>query len=478
MTEAYEIVIAGSGFAGSLLARILQSGGRKVALVDSTGHPRFSIGESSTPIADLLLDRIGQQYGLNDLQSMSNFGGWKRSFPHIACGKKRGFSYFDHRHHWPETEPGASSLLVAASPSDERSDTHWYRSEVDAHWYRLATQEGVEGIECDAIEFLEIGQPNRIRLASGRELRCRFLVDATGRTAVSARLLNRPSLTHRLSTNTSAAFGHFVDVDSFSNWYKEVHNDHCCNDPFDADDAAQHHLVDDGWVWMLRFENGITSVGWVTNNEKPGSGYMPDLLGRLSQYRGLKDITAKARLVAPHEVVSASRLQSLYDPIVSESCFLLPSAALTLDPLHSTGIAHGLIGIARMAKILLGDSQTSELLKYRESFFQEAIHLDRLVSCAYRSMRSFKRFSAACSLYFLAAIRCEEALIAGEQPDALWLASDRPFLEAAEQAIAVLDSDKSDNAVTDSLRHLLRPWNDVGLLDSSTKNRYAYTATK
>jgi FADH2 O2-dependent halogenase len=28
-----------------------------------------------------------------------------------------------------------------------------------------------------------------------------------------------------------------------------------------VDDAALHHVFDGGWVWVLRFNNGITSAG-------------------------------------------------------------------------------------------------------------------------------------------------------------------------------------------------------------------------
>ena len=39
-------------------------------------------------------------------------------------------------------------------------------------------------------------------------------------------------------------------------------------DPFDPDDAAQHHLLGDSWMWALRFNNGITSLGWVSQNSE------------------------------------------------------------------------------------------------------------------------------------------------------------------------------------------------------------------
>ena len=55
MTRRYDIIVVGSGFSGSLLAWILASQGRSVLLIDRSKHPRFAVGESSTPTADFLL---------------------------------------------------------------------------------------------------------------------------------------------------------------------------------------------------------------------------------------------------------------------------------------------------------------------------------------------------------------------------------------------------------------------------------------
>ena len=51
-----DIAIIGSSFAGSLLAQILNAMGLRVVMLDRGRHPRFAIGESSTPAADLVLD--------------------------------------------------------------------------------------------------------------------------------------------------------------------------------------------------------------------------------------------------------------------------------------------------------------------------------------------------------------------------------------------------------------------------------------
>ncbi|MFM8398567.1 MAG: NAD(P)/FAD-dependent oxidoreductase, partial [Pirellula sp.] len=65
--QRFDFVIAGTGFSGSLLAWILASQGRKVLLIDRSKHPRFAVGESSTPTADFLLAYLAHRWDLKRL---------------------------------------------------------------------------------------------------------------------------------------------------------------------------------------------------------------------------------------------------------------------------------------------------------------------------------------------------------------------------------------------------------------------------
>ena len=58
------------------------------ALVDQARHPRFAIGESSTPIADAILDRLGQKYDIPTLRNLSCWGVGRRTTPHSLAGVK------------------------------------------------------------------------------------------------------------------------------------------------------------------------------------------------------------------------------------------------------------------------------------------------------------------------------------------------------------------------------------------------------
>src|SRR5215813_12716556 len=96
MNADFDIAIIGSGFGGSLMALIARKLGRSVVLLERGRHPRFAIGESSTPLANLLLEELADRYDLPRLRPLSKWGTWQRTYPHVACGKKRGFSFFVH----------------------------------------------------------------------------------------------------------------------------------------------------------------------------------------------------------------------------------------------------------------------------------------------------------------------------------------------------------------------------------------------
>src|SRR3954464_5128141 len=146
MSERCEVAIIGSGFAGSLMARVLGVLGYNVVLLERGTHPRFAIGESSTPLANLSLERLARRYGLRDCYGLSAHGRWLGSFPNVRRGLKRGFTFYRHHPGEPFADRGLESerLLVAASPTDMVADTHWVRADVDHHFVRQAIAAGVD----------------------------------------------------------------------------------------------------------------------------------------------------------------------------------------------------------------------------------------------------------------------------------------------------------------------------------------------
>ncbi|MFQ5691013.1 MAG: NAD(P)/FAD-dependent oxidoreductase, partial [Gemmatimonadota bacterium] len=157
-----KVAVVGSGFAGSLLARILNRQGHRVHLLERARHPRFALGESSTPLTALCLERLAAHYGLEDLSWLAEYGRWERHPGGLRHGLKRGFTFYAHTpgepyRNGPRNE---NRLLVAASPSDEVADGHWLRADVDAYMVERAAAEGVEyldGVELAGVERRDDG---------------------------------------------------------------------------------------------------------------------------------------------------------------------------------------------------------------------------------------------------------------------------------------------------------------------------------
>ena len=148
MTRKFDLAVIGAGFGGSLMAMIAHQLGLSVVLLERGRHPRVTIGESTTPLSNLLLERLCVTYDLPRIAPLAKWGSWQRSYPEISCGLKRGFSFFH--------EDG--QLLVAASPHDDIADTHWYRADVDHFLVVEAQRLGVDYRDSVRIETVDLAE--------------------------------------------------------------------------------------------------------------------------------------------------------------------------------------------------------------------------------------------------------------------------------------------------------------------------------
>jgi FADH2 O2-dependent halogenase len=153
------VVVIGSGFGGSIMSMVLRRMGKTVLMVEKGRHPRFAIGESSTPFANLLLEKIAEDYDLPFLRYFSEWGSWQREHPEVAGGLKRGFSFFHHRFGTrTDFQDRAKQLMVAASPNDEVADTHWYRPEFDEFLVRQAVEKGIDYLDETEGQAFAVGE--------------------------------------------------------------------------------------------------------------------------------------------------------------------------------------------------------------------------------------------------------------------------------------------------------------------------------
>jgi FADH2 O2-dependent halogenase len=481
-----DVAVLGSGFGGSLCALIAARIGLDAVLVDRATHPRFAIGESSTPSADVILRDLADRYDLPRLRPFTTWGSWQCAYPHVLGGRKRGFSYFRHVRgaaFEPDPEHG-NALLVAASETDERSDTQWYRADVDAFFAAEVRRASIPFLE--GIEVYPVPAGGRWRL-EGTDIEAAFLIDATGSGGALAHRMEGTDAAATRSpssrTRTRAVYGHFTGV---PRWRDVVaaRGARIEDYPFDPDWSALHHVLDGGWMWMLRFENDVVSAGLVLDVRRHahGASVSPESEWRqhLACYPTLDTLFAGARPVRPPGgLIATPRLQRRVGKAAGANWAMLPHTAGFVDPLHSTGIAHTMSGIERLMEILeerWGRNDFSHALDaYQRDVLREIDLIDRLVYPCYQSTDSFRHWTASTMLYFAAATSYERLRAAGNVR-AFLLADDAELSRIADEASIRLHAQVDAGVYESWLEEALQPFNHVGLFRPRIKNMYTYTA--
>lgn len=455
----FDVAILGGGFAGSILARCLAAEGARLLLLEKAVHPRFALGESTTPLANFALERLATRYGFADLHSLAAWGRWTRDLPHLRRGLKRGFTFYRHSRDeafrsGPRNEARA---FFAASPDESIADTHWLRADVDHHLLSAAREVGVEGHEGAEVVDLDFGRGVDVTWVE-KGVRHRTsadrVVDASGGAGLVSRRLGLdgpdplPFRTRLLATH----------VEGLPSFLTEPHPT-VSSAPYPEERAAVHHLLEDAWLYVLPFdgpspEQSVVSVGVVQRLDRAaampggdGSDVEAAFRKALSRFPSLARQFQEARAVTPwmaRHGIAFRRTQA-----ASDRWLLLPGAYAFFDPLFSTGIAWSLLGVERARDVVCGAESPA---RYGRQLAREADQMARLVESAWLALGSpgdlaFDDFVAVALCYF-GAVSWAESL--GRLVDPGDAVSHDPtwhgFLGAADEVL--------ERVFTDVLHHL------------------------
>jgi FADH2 O2-dependent halogenase len=466
MTPDADLAIIGSGFGGALLAMVVRRLGRRVLLLERGRHPRFAIGESASPLAGVVLESLAERYDLPRLAPLASYGAWRRTYPEVTCGLKRGFTFFRHDldERFRRAPDRSTELLVAASPSDELSDTHWLRADVDHFLVREAVDLGVEYLDevhLDGFAWEPSGLAALSGTRAGRRLCVRVgsVVDASGPNGFLARVLALESPGFAGYPGTQALFSHFSGVarcEDMPEYGATARVLGCggagvrgcggAEPPYPVDAAALHHVFDEGWMWVLRFGNGLTSAGVAVTDRLAADLRLSD--GEAAWRRLLARYPSIAAQFADAEPVREftwmPRVAYRVSAAAGPRWALLPSAAAFVDPLFSTGIPLTLLGIERLAHLVdtgrlesggaaHGEAAGVESAAgYSRATLAEADHTASFVAGCYAAFPRFADFTAYAMFYFVAASFSEMARRLGGRPPGFLCAGDDGFAAALE----------------------------------------------
>ena len=481
----FDIAIVGSGFGGSLLAMIARRLGFSVLLLERGKHPRFAVGESTSPLANLLLEQIAMRYDLPRLLPLTRYGTWQKAYPEIGCGVKRGFSYFFHeagREYRPAPDR-ENQLLVAASPDTERADTHWLRADVDAFLVREAIDLGADYREETRAHNLRVASDGTIHLDLTRNgktepVSAGFLVDASGPRGLVSREMNLPEAGFAHLPPVQTLYSHFTGVRRFD----EMVAFHRETPPYPVDDAALHHIFDGGWMWVLRFVNGTTSAGVVLTNalaQKLNLGEGKAAWHRfLARFPSIKAQFARTKAVRPFTYAPRVAHRSLRAS--GKNWALLPSSAAFVDPLFSTGIPLTLLGIKRLGRLLEdknGDTPNewaARLRAYGHLTLAEADGTAQFIAACYAAFPRFENFAALSMFYFAAASYSEIAHRIGSDGNRFLLQNRPDFAAGLRQSAQTLrgTGDAAPDAFAAHVACAVAPVNIAGLCNPAKRNWY------
>ncbi len=504
MTHDCDLAIVGSGFGGAVLAMVARRLGLRVLLLERGTHPRFAIGESASPLAGILIEQLADRYDLSRLRPLSAYGTWQRAYPDVVCGLKRGFTYFKHEEGRPyrASSDRSNQLLVAASPNDELSDTHWLRSDVDHFLVREAQSLGadyLDDVALDGVDWQADGSPTLTGSRGGRAIRvsARFMVDATGPRGFLSRALAIEDRGFDGYPATQALFSHFTGVarcDGMEEYggakVRECEGAGVQDDapPYPVDDAALHHVFDGGWMWVLRFGNGVTSAGVAVTDALAADLRLADGAPAwdrlLARYPSIAAQFAGAQPIRPFAWMP--RLAYRAAAAAGPGWAMLPSAAAFVDPLFSTGMPLTLLGIERIARMLegrqeddpaLGRPSGRPLQDYGGITLSEADHTARFIAGCYAAFPRFEAFTAYSMFYFAAASFSEMARRLGVQPaTARFLCAHRPDFAAATGALSPAAQGQAapsaPSAYDRQVAAAVEALNIAGLCDAAKRNWY------
>ena len=482
----FDVAVVGSGFAGSLAAILARRLGRSVVLLERGAHPRFAIGESSSPLANLLLEDLCARYDLPRIRPLAAWGSWQRERPEIAGGLKRGFTFYAHAAGRPfGADPERrDQLLVAASPGDEVGDTHWYRPDFDAFLAGEAEREGAVHLDRTEIEGLRFEGETAVldteRRGRRRTIGARLLVDASGPGGFLARALELSAGAFPGLPATSGLYAHFTGVRRLDAMGLVSPAD----PPYPVDDAAVHHVFDGGWIWVLRFNNGVTSAGVAAAPSLAKELHLEDGAPAwdrlLDRFPTIREQFADSQATMPfvHRAALPFRRREAAGP----NWVLLPSAAAFVDPLLSTGFPLTLLGLERLAGAIersWGSPEfPSELSRIGRRTLDEADTAARLVAALYARMGEFPAFASLTLLYFAAASYAEAARRLGRpELSGAFLSADHPVFGPALARCCELAGTSAGAAELDrAVKESIAPFDIIGLSDAGRRNWYPVRA--
>ncbi len=414
LSEAhFDVIILGTGIAGTILGTILGRHGHRVLLLDSGTHPRFAIGESTIPQTSQLFQLLANQHDVPELAVLglkSPRSIRERIAP--TSGIKRLFGFVYHqigREHRPEQAHQFGNAF--------RDENHLFRQDIDAWLLTVAMSYGCEVIQSVQVKACDFDDDKcQVRLTSGQCFTGRYLVDGTGFRSVLAALFGLREEPNPMVASSRSLFTHMIDIKDFESVAKSY-----MSHPFKL--GTLHHIFERGWFWVIPFNNWegapnpLVSVGLTLDDraypEDPAFGPEEEFAKYVEMLPSVAKQFENARAVRPW--VRTKRIQYRSTRTIGKRWTLLSHAAGFVDALFSRGLISTMENIRELCDVLLpalsDDDFSEERFDGVDRQQQKAVTFaDRIVAGAYVSFDDFELWNMWVRLWAIGAHTAESNL--------------------------------------------------------------------
>ena len=399
--KTYDVLVLGSGLGGSISAAILARKGWRVLLIEAGTHPRFAIGEATTPDTSCRLKIMSKKYGIPEFDHLTTF---HKLRDHIspACGIKKSFSFLYHREGETQNPLESHQFPTLAPPLGP--DCHFFRQDTDAYMLAIALRYGAEVRQRTQIAQTDCGGAGVVLTSDkGEVFKGRFLVDASGFRSPIAQKFDLREAPTSLKTKSRAIFTHMVGVH---------HYDETCPPlktfgfkyPFCQ--GTLHHVFDGGWMWVIPFDNHpdttnpLCSVGILLDLDKfPVSGKDPETEFNeiIARFPSVAKQFADAKAV--REWVGTGRIQYSSKTILGPRFCQIAHAAGFVDPLYSSGLNLTVSVIDDLmpeldAALVEDQFQEQRFASVDRNFQNHLRHYDTMIANAFHSFKDFELWDA------------------------------------------------------------------------------------
>ncbi|MFI9616710.1 NAD(P)/FAD-dependent oxidoreductase [Streptomyces sp. NPDC052023] len=403
----FDVVILGSGLAGSVTGAILAKHGARVLLVDATAHPRFAVGESMTPQLVEWIHILSERHDIPELKSLSSVQASTRDIG-PTFGTKAHFGFIKHEV-GQEPDPRAATQL--ALPKIFHQNSHMHRQDSDSFMFHVAIKYGCtprQNWRASEVDFDDDGVTVTGRSAAPgaqpEQYRAKYLVDASGFRSPLADKFDLREKPARFKHHSRSMFTHYVGIkrfDDVSGHPKDL------RPPADWHTGTLHHMIERGWFWIIPFDNHdksrnpLCSVGLTVDERtypKP-KDLTPEQEFQLwlDKYPAVKRQFDGATRV--REWVSTDRLQYSSKQTIGDRWCLMSHAAGFIDALYSRGLSNTFEVVDALTSRLLvaledGDF-SAERFEYVERLEQGLLQYnDELVNSSFIAFSHFRLWNA------------------------------------------------------------------------------------